>query len=276
MVFQPYSSYHARSATASVDRRSAFTLVELLVVIAIVALLVAVLLPAVEAARRSAWRLKCAQNEHQIGIGLHAYHAAHGSFPPGGIEWRRAGDTAARQLAWSAFLLPFVEEQALYDRLDLTTAFDSSVNAEAAATLLPLYICPTSERGPQLVSGRGPCDYGGIFGERISSRNDPPKGTMLYDRTVKIRQITDGTSRTIIVAEDSKFADGQWINGRNIFDQAFAINQAPPWENDIRSQHGGGANTLYADGSVHFLTDFLDKYLLGALCTRAGQERTTR
>ena len=63
---------------------------------------------------------------------------------------------------------------------------------------------------------------------------------MLCDRSISITDIRDGTSNTLIVAEDSDFTDGQWINGLNVFDQAFAINQAPSYENDIRSKHPGG------------------------------------
>jgi prepilin-type processing-associated H-X9-DG protein len=123
-----------------------------------------------------------------------------------------------------------------------------------------------------LVDGRGPSDYGGIFGERISSPNNPPKGVMLYDVSIPLVLIRDGASHTLIVAEDSMWPDGQWINGRNIFDQAYAINAAPPVENDIRSQHPGGAHALLADGSARFFAESLELNVLAALCTRAGGE----
>jgi hypothetical protein len=165
-----------------------------------------------------------------------------------------------------------LEETNLYESLDLTTPFDSSENAPAAAHVLPVYVCPSSQRGANLVDGRGPCDYGGIYGERITSRNQPPKGIMLYDKRISLQQVRDGASRTLIVAEDSQFVDGQWINGRNLFDQAYAINQAPKSENDIRSEHGGGAHGVMADASVHFLPNDLDLQVLAALCTRAGAE----
>jgi len=252
--------------------RIAFTLVELLVVIAIIGMLVSLLLPAVNRARAAARRTHCQNNLRQIGIGLQSHHAAQGSFPMGGIEWRPIESSKNRQLAWSAFLLPYIEEQALFDSLDLTTAFDSLENAAGAAKTLSVYICPSSLRGERLVEGRGPCDYGGIYGERITSPNNPPKGTMLYDIQISTAHIQDGISNTLIVAEDSRFDDGQWINGRNIFDQAFAINLAPDWENDIRSEHSGGAFATRADGSVSFLDESLALNVLAALCTRAGHE----
>jgi prepilin-type N-terminal cleavage/methylation domain-containing protein len=254
--------------------RRGLTLVELLVVIAVIGVLVALLLPAVLAARSAARTATCLQHLRQIGLGLQAYHAPWKSFPPGGIEWRTGDDTKRRQLAWSAFLLPFVEQQALYETLDLSQAFDAPANAAGAATVLEVYLCPSAEREGPRVEGRGACDYGGIFGERISGPNQPPKGTMLYDRAIRLEHIKDGASRTLIVAEDSAWPDGQWINGRNLFDQAFPINKAPPFENDIRSHHAGGAQAVLADGSARFLSEAVDLRVLAALCTRAGGEST--
>jgi prepilin-type N-terminal cleavage/methylation domain-containing protein/prepilin-type processing-associated H-X9-DG protein len=256
--------------------RVGFTLIELLVVLAIIGLLTGLLLPAVQASRQAARRVQCQNNLRQIGLGLNAYHAAYGSYPPGGIEWRPPGNTRNRQLAWSALLLPFVQEQALAESLDLKTPFDSPENAWGAAQVVPVYVCPASQRGARLVRGRGPCDYGGIHGERITSPNSPPKGVMLYDERIKLRDVTDGAAKTVIVGEDSRFDDGQWINGRNIFDQAFAINAAPDFENDIRSEHGGGANVVLCDGSVHFLSEEMNLRVLAALCTRAGGEMITK
>jgi prepilin-type N-terminal cleavage/methylation domain-containing protein len=252
--------------------RRAFTLVETLVVMTILGLLVAVLLPAVQAARESSRRTACSNNLRQIGIALNAYHTAQRQFPMGCLEWRAPGDADARQLAWSVYLLPYLEEEPLFDTLDLTMPFDSPRNAPAAATVLPIYLCPSSTRRSPLIDGRGACDYGGVYGERITSPNSPPKGTMLIDAVVTLKQVRDGASKTLIVAEDSRFSDGQWINGRNIFDQAYPINEAPPFENDIRSEHPGGAQGVMVDGSVHFLTDTIELRTLAALCTRAGNE----
>lgn len=265
-----HAAWRTTPTLISHPKRTAFTLVELLVVITIVGMLLAILLPAVQAARHAARRTQCQNNLRQIGIGLQSHHATNGAFPIGVTEWRKRGDFAARQIAWSARLLPFIDQQPLFDRLDLDLPFDSQSNAAAAATMLSIYVCPSSQRGERLVEGRGPCDYGGINGERILSPNQPPKGTMLADVPISLEHIKDGASRTVIVSEDSQFADGQWINGRNVFDQAFPINAAPEWENDMRSEHSGGALAVYVDASVHFLSEATEPKVLAALCTRAG------
>ena len=230
------------------------------------------LLPAVQMVRESARRTSCLNNLRQISIGLQSYHAALEEFPVGAIEWRSNADKTKRQLAWSVHLLPFLEQGNVYQQLDLNTPFDSPENAQGAAHILSVFICPSGIRGASLVDDRGPCDYGGIYGERINSPNNPPKGIMIHDTAIRLADVTDGSSNTLIVAEDSGWGDGQWINGRNIFDQAFAINQAPSFENDIRSEHPSGANATRADGSISFISENIDLTILGGICSRAGGE----
>ena len=260
-----------RPSVCAWQRRSGFTLVELLVVLAILGILASLVLVSVQAARESARRIGCLNNFRQIGIALHGYHSFHGTFPPGGIEPRPIWKNG-RQFAWSALLLGHLEHQSVAETIDFGRPFDHPTNAEAAATVLSVYLCPSTPRNSSLHRGRGACDYGGIYGERILSPNDPPKGVMLYDRAIRIRDIRDSLSTTLSISEDSSFPDGQWINGRNVFDQAFAINQAPSFENDIRSQHPGGANGLFSDGSTKFLSETLDLRVLAAICTRSGGE----
>jgi prepilin-type processing-associated H-X9-DG protein len=257
--------------------------VELLVVIGVIGVLMAMLLPAVQAVRESARRTACCSNLSQIGVGLQSYHQMYERFPVGCLECR-VTFPHGRQLAWSAFLLPQTEQQPLYDRIDFSKAFDSAENAEAAATVVDTYICPSVSRSSYLIDGRAVSDYGGINGERIQfpglppRHNDPPKGVMLYERPITISEIRDGTSQTLIIAESAGWKDGQWINGLNIFDQAYAINFPPDLahgiypENEIRSDHPGGANGLFCDGSARFLSETMELRTLAAICTRAGGE----
>ena len=253
------------------QRTGGFTLIELIVVIAAVSILLGLLLIALQAARAAAERLSCSNNLRQIGVAAHSYHSLAERFPPGAVEprplWRNG-----RQFAWSALLLPQLELVSVADRIDFRKPFDHAVNGQAAAVFVPVFLCPSTPRSSPLHKGRGACDYGGIFGERISSPNEPPKGVMLFDRGMRIEEIRDGTSNTLMISEDADFPDGQWINGRNVFDQAFPINRAPSFENDIRSRHPHGANGLFADGSVRFLSESMTLELLGAICTRAGRE----
>ncbi|MFK8112508.1 MAG: DUF1559 domain-containing protein [Rubripirellula sp.] len=251
---------------------AAFTLVELLVVIAIIGIMIGLLLPAVQAVREAARRMQCQNNLRQIGLALHNYHGAFRKFPPGGIAVRPEVP-GGKQFAWSAFVLPFLDETAVYGKVNFHYAFDHLINVEAAATPIETYLCPSTSRLSPLNRGRGASDYGGIYGERIVSTNDPPRGVMIHDQAIRFRDITDGTARTLMISEDANFPDGQWINAKNLFDQAFSINRAPKFENDIRSMHPQGANGLFADGSVSFLNENIDLELLAALCTRNGDER---
>jgi prepilin-type N-terminal cleavage/methylation domain-containing protein/prepilin-type processing-associated H-X9-DG protein len=251
-----------------------FTLVELLVVLAIIGVLIAMLLPAVQSVREASRRMQCQNNLHQIGIGLHNYHAAFRKFPPGGVQVRPQWPNG-KQFAWSAFVLPFMEQPAIYEQIDFNYPFDHPVNDAAAATIIETYLCPSTTRISARNRGRGVTDYGGIYGERIVSSNNPPRGMMIHDQAIRFRDVIDGTMHTLMISEDAGFPDGQWINAWNLFDQAFSINRAPKFENDIRSMHPQGANGLFADGSVSFLNESIDLEVLAALCTRNGKESIT-
>ena len=118
----------------------AFTLVELLVVIAIIGGLFALLLPAVQAARESARRSQCGSNLRQIGLALANYHAAIGSLPPGCV------DKGNKQLAWSLFLLPFLEEQNTRSLFNMAYSYDAPQNQPATGQVVAVYLCPTTAR----------------------------------------------------------------------------------------------------------------------------------
>jgi len=126
-----------------------FTLVELLVVIAIIGILIALLLPAVQAAREAARRAQCTNNLKQIGLALHNYHSARNTLPYGSNFRDKRGGT------WAAFILPYLEQQPLYDQFNFKVYIWDSVNVPAVQTVVATYICPSDpESRDPLLGGR--------------------------------------------------------------------------------------------------------------------------
>src|SRR4051812_17623314 len=113
----------------SMSKRRAFTLVELLVVIAIIGILVALLLPAIQAAREAARRSQCQNHLKNIGLAIQNYHTAKNRFPKGFVS---TGSGAIEAWAWSVFLLPYLEEQAIFDQLRPAEEWVSPVDGARA------------------------------------------------------------------------------------------------------------------------------------------------
>jgi prepilin-type N-terminal cleavage/methylation domain-containing protein/prepilin-type processing-associated H-X9-DG protein len=131
--------------------RPGFTLVELLVVIAIIGILVALLLPAIQAAREAARRSQCQNNMKQLAIGLLNYESSKKSLPPGGVTEGPLGTQSGA--GWSIFILPYIEEQALYDKYDFDEPNESATDADndrlansvVRETDVKAFDCPTDE-----------------------------------------------------------------------------------------------------------------------------------
>jgi prepilin-type N-terminal cleavage/methylation domain-containing protein/prepilin-type processing-associated H-X9-DG protein len=278
--------FPVRSLRGASARRHGFTLVELLAVTAIIGVLVALLLPAVQAARESARQTQCLNHLLQIGVALHNYEDAQGELPVGCLE-KRVPKTApnGRQLAWSAAMLPQLELPDLAAKIDFAAAFDSPRNRPAAVTPLPVYVCPSTARTAAgreqslvvepLAGGAGyeaaAIDYGGNYGAAQVSPS--ANGVLIYDRAVKLAEMSDGASRTIAVLEDSGRGwamNGEWINGENIFDVASPVNTQQ--DNEPWSDHPGGAMVLWCDGHARLVAETLDLIVLRAACTRAAEE----
>lgn len=216
---------------------------------------VALLLPAVQVAREAARSANCASNLKNIGLALHNYHNDHGTFPPAYI----ADENGRPMHSWRVLILPYMleEEQALYAQYDFNEPWDGPHNRMLMDKCPPRYRCPSSDL-PEGVTGylamTGP---GLIFDE---------------DHTTSIRNITDGTSNTIMVVEAAD-AGVNWLEPTDldIDNISFTIND-PNTGAAIASGHVNKANVLYADGSVHQLAVGIDPQMLYALFTKAGGE----
>lgn len=252
--------------------------------LAVVATLIALLLPAVQQAREAARRSACSARLGQVGLGLQLYHDAFQSFPPGCVAVR------TRRLAWSIFLLPYLEQQQVWERVDLAQPFNSEANRLATAAVLPVYLCPSVARTDSDREGgrtndrngngqhdpgdyQGVTDYGGLFGTTLGPAPwvDNGNGLLIYDHPLGLQHATDGASHTLIVGEDTgrgRRLEGEWANGENLFDQGGPINVQQ--NNELWSDHPGGVQAVAADRSVRFLHETIDPLTLAALLTRAG------
>lgn len=125
---------------------SGFTLVELLVVIAIIGILVALLLPAIQAAREAARRSQCQNNLRQLSLGVVNYESAKKEYPPGGVN-ENSSVSGPQGAGWSIYILPYMEEQALFDKYDFNAPneYPTGRNKEVRETNLKTHDCPTDE-----------------------------------------------------------------------------------------------------------------------------------
>lgn len=288
----PVPDHRSRSATRG------FTLVELLVVVAIIGTLIALLLPAVQAAREAARRSSCENHLRQIGLALAAYADTGEELPVGCIDCTLPPPSLPPKLtAWGVWLLPHLEEQAVFDRFDLTQPVYLPVNRPAAKTVLPILLCPSTGGPTSAVLEGAYTDYGGLAGlegepdEGTSSPDGEAPGSFAtlslpaewlgafqYEVAVSLPEITDGISKTALVGEmllRRGEDDNLWANGHNLFAQerATRVNEGSGLGNDLGGPHPGGALVVRGDAGVEFLSDELTSDVLNAWLTRAGEER---
>jgi prepilin-type N-terminal cleavage/methylation domain-containing protein len=286
-------------------KRSGFTLVELLVVIAIIAILVSLLLPAVNAAREAARRTTCTNHLRQIGLAIHNYESAQRHLPPpkSGTQFEDHGSTLV-------LLLPYLEEQALFDRYDLNKSVEEPANRILTSQPLEVYLCPSMNLpravpNPECNEFLGPGSYVIASRTRYSNHNrlDGPFVNPVSDKDYRLgfKHIKDGLSKTAVVGEINyghrdfvwadcplagtpRWGDTTWARGYWFYSWGHVAAELPQLFNNsrdffspyspraFRSDHPGGVQFVFLDSSVRLTGTDSDPQVRSAMITRAGGE----
>lgn len=220
----------------SSKKRTGFTLVELLVVIAIIGILISMLLPAVQQVREAARRTQCANNLRQLGLAVHNYESAHMKFP--------VGANSVNGLSWRVMILPFMEQNNLYERFNFAPgSWQGAGKREHALNKIPSFHCPSqttdiAANGSSMSSGQRTytSDYHGVAGPKGTApsghvyrvQTTPSgqggfalEGSFTRDLEVRMSEFRDGTSNTFMLGEIAVRWNGQilgsdgadWVRG---------------------------------------------------------------
>jgi prepilin-type processing-associated H-X9-DG protein/prepilin-type N-terminal cleavage/methylation domain-containing protein len=285
-----------------------FTLIELLVVITIIGILIALLLPAVQAAREAARRTQCANNMKQVGLAVQLYHEKFGRFPNGAKMIVGGTYNGLWTFEWSGLILPFVEQGNVASRINFDIPYDRVENQTVIKTFLGTYHCPSSS--PEKLSTccryiPGIEDiactrYAAIYTHlnvdyALASGTSGGSGCIFLGSSVAIRDVTDGTSQTLVVGERDSYPDddpwkkssgteycpgggcelaNSWAGVARITTYFGINNQSARFyqQSAVQSRHPGGANFAFADGHVMFLNENINQKPLTSLTTRKGGE----
>ena len=212
--------------------------------------LIALLLPAVQGAREAARRTQCKNNLKQIALAMHNYHDSYGTFPPA-VTYSSDGKPMH---SWRVLLLPFLDEVALHAQYNMNEPWNSPANSQLLSRMPRVYACPSSP--PEL----GVTHYAVPVGPRTMF---PP------ERGVAVREITDGTSNTIMVLE----THGSNLNWMAPVDMTVSAGVPGAQPAVFSSLHTGGFHVSLADGAVRYLSyDVATPQMLDLMLSRDGGE----
>ena len=246
--------------------------------IAIIAILIGLLVPAVQKVRAAAARAQCSNNLKQIGLAMHMYQDTRKVLPSGWSTTSAFGPSP--YWSWSLLLLPYVEQQALYTTINpvvpptSATALATSPASAVLTTPIPVYLCPADN------SITTNSNFGN-YGKTNYVINKYVLGPGAFDGSINptpisIQGISDGSSNTILVGErdlvvnvagcslvrhsaTSASFEGRMGRGLNPQPAAGTVyNTGSEQRLAYNSQHTGGCNFLFADGSVHFISNSID------------------
>jgi prepilin-type processing-associated H-X9-DG protein len=205
-------------------------------------------------ARQAAIRGQCVNNDKQIGLAIHNYIASHDSFPPA-----YSRDKAGKPLlSWRVLILPYLGQDDLYKEFHLDEPCHSPHNKALIAKMPATYHCPSESDD---LAGQG------------KTRHLAPRGKATIfpgSETVKLRDVTDGTSNTIMVVDAGDANAVVWTTPMD-----WEVDPEPETAGVFSSHaasHDRGSNFVFADGSVRFLHDTVSPRLVRALLTRNGGE----
>jgi len=277
---------------------SAFTLVELLVVIAIIGVLVGLLLPAVQAAREAARRSSCQNNSMQIGLAMHSHEFTYERLPMGVINSNGPirNEPIGQHVSWMVQILPFIEQVNAFEHFDQEAGAYAPENAPVRTLSIGTFRCPSCPIASSDVTvsfedqlrSVGLSDYAGCHHASEAPIAEDNNGVLFLNSRIRYSDILDGSSQTILIGEAIPDAGSLgWTSGTRstLRNTGSGINSDRPMNamtasvdrgsmtvGGFSSFHSGGANFVFADGSIHFLSNSIDEELYVQLGNRADGE----
>jgi type II secretory pathway pseudopilin PulG len=232
-----------------------------------VAIGTALILPAVQQAREAARRSQSKNNLKQIGLALHNYADTCKSFPAGTHPNEKL--KPEERLSWLATVLPFVDQSPLFKTIDFEESWDDEANERPANVRIPTFLNPGSVASPV---GHGETHYVGIAGLGKDAPTLPVTskraGIFGFNRKTRFRDITDGTSNTMMISEATG-EYGPWIAGGNATIRSLTKKPYINGPDGIGGPYRGGCNIGLADGAVRFVSENIDPTIFERLSTMA-------